>query len=113
MSSYINLLHVLIIVPLLYLLYSNREKLSKNVCNIIMVISVIGFIYHYITLKNLPDNKKYMDWIYLTHLIIIFPLLFYIGYNCTETKRKYFELLLLIMFAALGYHTYNFFKYRT
>ena len=112
MSAYINLLHILIIVPLLYILYNNRENIPKIVCKAIMGISVIGFIYHFILLKTLPDNKKYMDWVYLTHLLIVFPLLFYIGYNCTDTKRKYFEMLLLIIFAALGYHTYNYFKYR-
>ncbi len=112
MSSYINLFHIFIIVPLLYCLYHYRKILPSWTCYLLMIISIGGFIYHSILLKNLDEKKKYMNWIYLLHMIIIFPLLFYIGYNCVDTERKYFEMLLLVIFSALGYHSYNYFKYR-
>jgi hypothetical protein len=32
------------------------------------------------------------------------PLLVYIGYNREDTERMYFELLLMLAFAVIGYH---------
>jgi CDP-diglyceride synthetase len=83
-----------------------------NICNAIIIISIIGFVYHWIKVSELPDDKKYMNWIYWLHIIVVFPLLFYVGRNCEKTERKYYELLLVVMFGALGYHTYNYFKYK-
>lgn len=46
-------------------------------------------------------------WINLIHVFYVAPLLIYIGYKGRETPRYAYELLALIGFAALGYHTYN------
>lgn len=112
MSSIINIFHIFIVVPLLYALYFYREKLPQWVCYVLMTVSVVGFLYHSDLLFRLPENKQYMNWVYLIHMVLINPLLFYIGYNCRETKRKYFEMILVLMFAALGYHSYNYIKYK-
>ena len=92
MVSYINLLHVFVIVPLFYALYHYRKTLPSWVCSLLLIVAIGSFIYHSILLLNLDEKKKHMNWIYLLHMIIIFPLLFYIGYNCIKTERKYFEI---------------------
>jgi hypothetical protein len=112
MSSIINLIHIFVIVPLLYALYYYREKLSENICNLLIVISIIGLIYHFMKLKNLPDNKKHLEFVYMIHIIGVFPLLICIGLHCQKAPRFLFEILLLNIFAALGYHIYNYIKYR-
>ena len=43
----------------------------------------------------------------LIHMILIAPLILYIGYNGKETTRQAFEGLLLLAFAALGYNLYS------
>jgi hypothetical protein len=40
-------------------------------------------------------------------MILIAPLILYIGYNGKETTRQAFEALLLLAFAALGYNLYS------
>jgi hypothetical protein len=49
-------------------------------------------------------DKPY--WVNLIHILLVGPLLVYIGYNRENTKRKYFELLLMLGFASIGYHGY-------
>jgi len=46
-------------------------------------------------------------WINLIHVLMIVPLLMYIGYYGKETPRFAFETLLMLAFAGLGYHTYS------
>lgn len=48
-----------------------------------------------------------MIWVNLIHMLYVAPLLIYIGYREKFTPRYAYELLALIAFAALGYHTYN------
>jgi hypothetical protein len=45
-------------------------------------------------------------WVNLIHILLVGPLLVYIGYNSEKTHRLYFELLLMLGFAAIGYHGY-------
>jgi len=40
-------------------------------------------------------------------MLLLSPILLWIGYYGKETSRKAFEMLLLLAFSALGYHSYN------
>lgn len=117
----INLIHILLIVPFLFYIYyrgiNKKEQPIENwLCTFLIVISLISMSYHIYKLYNTyytaeGEKDKWKDWVYLIHIFIVFPLLIYIGYNCNETARKYFEILLVVSFAALGYHSYNLIKY--
>ena len=129
MSSIINLIHIFLLVPLFFYVYykGTSKDTSKNatgtrdqeqglqpwLCYLLMGLAVISFMYHsyklYLTVQG--EGEKWKDWIYALHILVILPLLFYIGYNCNNTLRKYFELLLVVAFAALGYHSFNLVKY--
>jgi hypothetical protein len=52
----------------------------------------------------MQEGKGY--WVNLIHIILVGPLLVYIGYHGVKTARLYFELLMLLGFAAIGYHGY-------
>jgi hypothetical protein len=54
--------------------------------------------------NNIQHKKGY--WVNLIHIILVGPLLIYIGYHGAKTSRLYFELLLMLGFAAIGYHGY-------
>ena len=49
-------------------------------------------------------------WVNYFHVLIVGPLLVYIGYKGLETSRKYFEMLLMLGMAAIGYHGYYLYK---
>ncbi len=49
-------------------------------------------------------------YIYLIHILIVFPLLFYLGYNITYDRKmnKEFGILLIFLsFFILAYHLYR------
>lgn len=109
-DSIINLIHIFIFFPLLAYLYylGLNKKLTSGICQSVIAVSIIGIIYHSYLLSK---TKPYKMWVYLVHILLVFPLLFIIGYNCENTQRMFFEMILLISFAALGYHSYLFIKY--
>jgi len=104
----INLLHIFVIVPIFFFLYKERKDLSTFVCSIIIFVSLGAMFYH---LSKAVEETNKMKWVNLIHVLFVFPLLLWIGYNCKETERKYFEMLLLLAFGALGYHAYNYLVY--
>ena len=105
MSNIINLVHIVIFFPILFYIYKNRDRLSKEIKLALIVISVIGILYH---IYELLEGKRI--WVYLIHILYVFPLLFYIGYS-ENLPRYNFEILLLIAFGMLGYHSYNLINY--
>ncbi len=109
-DSIINLIHVFVFFPLLAYLYylGLNKKLNSGICKSIIAVAIIGIIYHSYLLSK---SKPYRMWVYLTHILLVFPLLLIIGYNCEDTPRMFFEMMLLLSFAALGYHSYLFVKY--
>jgi len=113
-DSIINLIHIFLFFPLLaYVYYLGYKKtLSSTVCRILLSVAVIGIIYHIFLIKERTGSKQeYKIWVNLVHIIAVFPLLFFIGYKCEDTKRPFLELLLLMSFGALGYHAFNFIRY--
>ena len=81
-------------------------KISADVQNKIpYVIGIIIILYHgYKTYIKVKDNKN--PWVNLFHIFFVGPLLIYIGYNGEKTTRKFFEILLMLGFASIGYHGY-------
>jgi hypothetical protein len=113
-DSLINLLHIFVIVPLLFCLYFYKDSLTPTICNIIIAIAIAGMGYHLYRLVKNSESDKMQEWkmtINVIHIMLIFPLLIYIGLKCKEAKRYYYELLLILIFASLGYNMYNFVMY--
>jgi hypothetical protein len=48
-----------------------------------------------------------LAWVNALHVILIAPLLLFIGYHKKETPRFAYELLLMLGFAAGGYHLFS------
>jgi hypothetical protein len=104
----INLLHVLIVGTLF--LYVGIKSTSIPAIMFPFLLGLGSFIIAY---HSYLAYKKYTlgtsGWINYIHIFIIGPLLVYIGYNKDETSRKYFELLIMLGMAAIGYHGYYLF----
>ena len=98
--TFINLFHVLVIAPLLFYIYAKRQDLSDTSCTIMLGVCTILFAYFMV--KFFSSNKR--GWIYMIHLVLVLPLLFMLSMYCKSAKRMYFELLLMLTFAAVGYH---------
>ena len=69
-----------------------------------IVITILGItiiLYHVFKIyKKIVDGKN--PWVFF----LIGPLLIYIGINKDKKRRLFFELVLMLVFASIGYNGY-------
>ena len=104
------LFHLFIVVPFLMYIFVQRAATPDFIYNILFLIGLFILVYHtYKAMLRYSANSSSL-WINLIHVILVAPLLIYIGYNTKKTPRPAYELLGLITFAAFGYHLYSLVK---
>ena len=107
-NTFLHLFHILIVGPCLLYVGIMRSNMNKWVYHILLLVGIIIILYHiYKTIINLNSGKRY--WVNVLHILLIGPLLAYIGYNKGDVSRKFFEFTLMLAFAGIGYHTYYLF----
>lgn len=107
-ETYVHLFHILIVGSLFLYVGISRNKIPSLMYPILLVLGVIIIFYHCFKVYNyIKLGKSY--WVNLIHIFIVGPLLVYIGYNREDTARLYFEILLMLGFASIGYHGYYLF----
>lgn len=99
MMSPIGIFHVLIIGILFLYVGLNRTEIHPWFFPLLLGLGVLIMGYH-----TYRATQKKNSWVNYIHIVLVGPLLVYIGFNGTKTERKYFELLLLLGFAVIGYH---------
>ena len=105
----VNLFHIIIVGGLFLYVGVKKDKITKLLFNILFYLGFIIIFYHiYKTYNYIKIGKDY--WVNLIHILIIGPLLINIGYKREKTKRLYFEILLMLGFASIGYHLYYLFS---
>lgn len=104
----VHLFHIIIVGGLFLYVGINREKIYEGLFPALFYLGFIIILYHlYKMYGYLQDGK--VIWVNLIHVFIVGPLLVYIGYNGIKTTRKFFEILLMLGFASIGYHLYYLF----
>jgi len=104
----VHLFHIIIVGGLFLYVGINRDKISSGLFNVLFYLGMFIILYHlYKSYGYLKDNKGI--WVNLIHIFIVGPILIYIGYTGEKTSRKFFEMLLMLGFAAIGYHGYYLF----
>jgi hypothetical protein len=104
-QTIIHLFHILIVGSLFLYVGINRENIYKSLFPVLLILGFIIILYHLYKMYNYFSNGK-SYWVNLIHVFIVGPLLVYIGYYGINTSRKFFELLLMLGFASIGYHLY-------
>lgn len=100
----LSLFHIAVIVPFFLYIGFQRAATPESIYNVLFGIGLLILAYHgskaiIRIVANSPGA-----WINLIHVCIISPLMLYIGYNGKKTQRPAYEMLLMVGFAALGYH---------
>ena len=104
-TSLVHLFHILIIGSLFLYVGIYKTTIPKIMFPILLGLGIVILLYHmYKAYLNMKHGKNI--WVNLIHIILVGPLLVYIGYHDVKTARLYFELLLMLGFAAIGYHGY-------
>ena len=105
---FVHLFHVLFVGALFIYVGVRREKNPKFMYPLLLVLGVVVILYH--LYKTYLKLQKGGYWVNLIHILLVGPLLLYIGVTKEKTSRKYYELLLLLAFATIGYHSYYMFQ---
>jgi hypothetical protein len=101
----IHLFHILLVGPLFIYVGIKRETIPKQMFPFLLVLGVFITLYHiYLAYNKFKQGQS--AWVNYIHFLIVGPLLVYIGYQSLDTTRKFFEMLLLLGMAAIGYHGY-------
>jgi len=97
----VHLFHIIIVGSLFLYVGIKREKIPPMMYPFLLGLGIFVILYH---IYKASQSKT--PWINYIHIFLIGPLLVYIGYMNKETSRKYYEILLMFGFAAIGYHGY-------
>ena len=82
-----------------------KSNMPNFMYSVLLVLGIIIILYHcFKVYKKLKQGIN--PWINYIHIFIVGPLLLYIGLNREKTQRFYYEILLMLGFAAIGYHGY-------
>ena len=104
------LFHIGVFVPLFMTVGFLRTGIPEWLYTILLITGISVLIYHgYKLMLRWAMHSNYA-WVNTIHVAFVAPLLIYIGYYKKETPRFAYELLLMLGFAALGYHTYSMVK---
>jgi hypothetical protein len=106
-ESLVHLFHMLIVGGLFLYVGTQTTGIPKMMFPMLLGVGAIIILYHaFKVYSKILQGKGY--WVNLIHILLVGPLLLYIGYNGDTTARLYFELLLMLGFASIGYHGYYF-----
>jgi hypothetical protein len=103
----LNLFHILAVAPLFLWVGISRTTIPTWVYGLLFFLGLVLVVYHgYKAYVRILQKSTYA-WVNLVHALIVGPLLLYIGAMKKDTPRAAYEGLLLVGFAALGYHLYE------
>lgn len=104
-DAVIHLFHIIIVGSLFLYVGIQQTKIPSFLYPMLLVLGIIIIIYHsYKAFVKFKSGKN--PWVNWIHILLVGPLLIYIGYSNKNTPRYCYELLLMLGFASIGYHGY-------
>ncbi len=99
----ISLFHILLVVPFFLYVGFQRDQVPEAIYWTLGGLAMGMAAYHFYRAytRIMDGGSAWINWI---HLFLVVPLLAYIAIEKQETPRRFFEMLLLLTFAAAGYH---------
>jgi hypothetical protein len=98
---WVHLFHIVLVSGLFFYVGSQREKMPATMFPVLLGLGMFVGFYHIFKAFMKKDA-----WVNYIHIFLVAPLLVFIGFSQEKTPRKYFELVLMLGFAAFGYHGY-------
>ena len=103
---YVHLFHMLIIGSLFLYVGMLKNKNPSFMYPLLIILGIFLILYQG---SNILFHGKYL-WVSYFHLIIVAPILIYIGIKKQDTPYYFYQFLIMLAFAAIGYHTYYLLK---
>ena len=103
----ISIFHIFIVVPFFLYIGLQRNALDDFVYDICLGLGIVLLLYHayrsYVRILASSPNA----WRNLLHVLIVAPILLYLGRKRKDAHRAGYDMLLLVAFGALGFHLYS------
>jgi len=99
----IHLVHLFVFGTLFLYIGLKKNTIPNWGFNAILALSFIIWGYHFVKLY-IKYSAGANPWVNLIHILIVAPILAYIGYCKSETPRFAFEIMIMLGFAVAGYH---------
>lgn len=103
----VAIFHVVVIVPLLLWVGFNRAATPEWLYSVLFGLGILVLVYHAYKAVSRLIAASPVVWINLIHVLLIAPLLIWIGYYAKRTERPAYDMLLIVAFGAFGYHLYK------
>lgn len=107
---WLAIIHLIVVVPLFLYVGFKRAETPQWLYLALLAIGAVVLVYHGFKLIVRLKNRSGYSWVNALHVAAVAPLLLYIGYHKKETPRGAYELLLMLGFAAAGYHVFSLVK---
>ena len=102
---YIHLFHILVVGTIFLYVGIKSKNTPAFMYPVLLAMGVVILFYHaYKVYLKVAAGKN--PWVNLFHIFAVAPLLIFMGYNKQATPRYAYEFLLMLGFAAIGYHGY-------
>lgn len=99
--------HVAVVAPVLMWVGFNRAATPDWLYSVLFGFGILVAAYHgYKAIVRLIARSPVV-WVNLIHVLLVAPLLIWVGYNAKKTGRPAYDMLLMIAFAAFGFHLYK------
>ena len=102
----IHLLHIFLIGSIFLYVGIYKSNIKKWMYPFLFYLGIFVLIYQSYKLFHLDKGSLY-SWVYYFHIFIIAPLLIYIGLYKEKTPSYFYDFILMLAFAVIGYHSYN------
>jgi hypothetical protein len=101
--------HVVFVAPLFIYVGLARNNVPEFIFTMMGALAAGIFFYHaYRAFIKIREGKS--AWVNWIHIFFIVPLLLLLARYKKEASHRYFEMLLLLGFAAFGYNGMNLFR---
>jgi ABC-type uncharacterized transport system YnjBCD permease subunit len=104
---WLAIVHLIIVTPLFLYVGFTRAETPRWVYLALLTIGAVILVYHGFKLVLRLKARSGYAWVNALHVAIVAPLLLFIGYHKKESPRFAYELLLMLGFAAGGYHMFS------
>jgi len=106
--QWVHLFHILIVGSLFLYLGIQQTRIPSWMYPVLLSLGFLIIGYHsYLAYTRMQKGQPV--WINWIHIFLIGPILVYIGFYKERTSRRFFEILLMLAFASIGYHGYYLF----
>ena len=105
----LSLFHLGLVVPLFLFVGYQRSDTPAWVYLSLLSVGMVVTLYHGVRLAQ-RYGRSVFAWVHVLHVVLVGPLLCYVGWWGRDTPRWAYEVLLLLGFGAGGYHLFQLVK---